>query len=255
MWLFATLVMVYTCIAASYRYDAQNLYAFDINLNTAAGAYFLNEEDIRNYLNELKITPGKTQMNKIYLAQLERMIESNGYVRSAEVYIDALSTLHVSVQQRNPVLRIMNSNNVSYYVDESASKMPLHPKFTARVLVAGGHISANDRQTDTLGQKQLNDLVFLTNEILRDDFFARMIEQIWVDENQEIHLVPMIAQQDILLGNAQQIDSKLQNLKAFYLNANPGLLNNYSIINLKFNNQVIATKRNSSTQNINNTQH
>jgi hypothetical protein len=83
----------------------------------------------------------------------------------------------------------------------------------------------------------------LTNNILGDDFNARMIQQIWVDEVHNIHLVPMVAQQDILFGNEQQMEAKLSNLKRFYLNADAGKINTYSKLNLTFNNQVIATKR------------
>jgi cell division protein FtsQ len=128
--------------------------------------------------------------------------------------------------------------------------MPLHPKFTARVIVASGQVLASNRLQDTVGQKQLNDLVFLTNEILQDDFLSHLIVQIWVDDNQEIHLIPMIAQEDILLGTITDANSKLQNLKSFYTQTNSNQLNNYSLINLKFKNQVVATKR-SNTQKTN----
>lgn len=242
-WLAASVVLMYVCVAASYRFDAQYVSAVSIILNKDADVFFLNEQNIQSYLDELSITSGETKLNDIDLAQLERMIESNGYVRDAEVYIDALAGLHVSVEQRVPVLRIMNNNGVSYYVDSLGNKMPLHPKFTPRVIVACGLISANDQITDTAGQKQLLDLVCLTNNILGDDFNARMIQQIWVDEVHNIHLVPMVAQQDILFGNEQQMEAKLSNLKRFYLNADAGKINTYSKLNLTFNNQVIATKR------------
>ncbi len=250
-WLLSALVLIYVSIAASYRFDAQTLTAVDITLNKDAGVFFLNEENIEAYLNELQIKTGESKLNEIDIAQLERMIESNGYVQQADVYIDAVSGLHVKVLQRVPVLRIINNNGVSYYTDAFGNKMPLHPKFTARVLVAGGHIIANNRYTDTLGQKQIDDLVLLANEVLKDDFFARMIEQIWVDDNEEIHLIPMIANQDILLGNANQIENKLLNLKSFYLNADAGIINTYSALNLKFNDQVIATKQNTNKNSIN----
>jgi cell division protein FtsQ len=222
----------------------------EILLNKNASVYFLTEEDITSYLNELSIHQGTTRIRDIDLAQLERMIESNGYVADAEVYIDALCKLHVLVEQRVPVLRIMNSSGVSYYVDASGNKMPLHPKFTARVIVASGQVLASNRLQDTVGQKQLNDLVFLANEILQDDFLSHLIVQIWVDDNQEIHLIPMIAQEDILLGTITDANSKLQNLKSFYTQTNSNHLNNYSLINLKFKNQVVATKR-SNTQKTN----
>jgi cell division protein FtsQ len=250
-WLLTAVILIYVTIAASYRYDAQTLASINILLNKDAGVYFLSEENIEAYLHELSIKEGVSKLNEIDISQLEHMIESNGYVDDADVFIDALSGLHVQVKQRVPILRIMNNNGVSYYADNCGNKMPLHPKFTARVIVATGHIFANNRFNDTLGQKQFNDLILLTNEILKDDFFAHMIEQIWVDENDEIHLIPMIANQDILLGNTQQIESKLQNLKCFYLNADAARINTYSVVNLKFNDQVIATKRYNNKNNTN----
>ncbi len=243
-WLAGALMLVYVTIAASYVVDKLLVSDVHIALNKNASVYFLNESDIQEYLKELRIEQGVTHIGDIDLSRLERMIESNPYVADAEVYVDALSTLQVRVEQRVPVLRIMNSSGVSYYTDAQGNKMPLHPNFTARVIVAAGQVIASDRIGDTLGKKQLSDLVFLTENILSDEFFSHLIEQIWVDENQEIHIVPMIAQQDVLIGTVNDAKTKLQNLKSFYTKTDACRLNNYSQLNLKFKNQVVATKRN-----------
>lgn len=242
-WLASAVALLYVTIAASIVVDELAVSEININLNKNAKVYFLNEADITGYLDELNVKQAITPVGDIDLRQLERMIESNPYVADADVYVDALSRLQVRVEQRVPVLRIMNSNGVSYYSDARGNKMPLHPKFTPRVIVAAGQVTASDRVEDTTGQKQLNDLVWLTENLLSDEFFSHLIEQIWVDENQEIHIIPMIAQQDILLGTVDDVNIKLQNLKSFYTKTDVCRLNNYSQLNLKFKNQIVAVKK------------
>ena len=48
----------------------------------------------------------------------------------------------------------------------------------------------------------------------------------------------------VLFGTPVEIDNKFQKFKAFYkIIKRDSLLENYSLINLKYNNQVVATKR------------
>ncbi len=47
----------------------------------------------------------------------------------------------------------------------------------------------------------------------------------------------------VLFGKPIAIENKFQKFKAFYkLTKQKGLLSNYSLVNLEFNNQVVATK-------------
>src|SRR6185295_12746991 len=82
-------------------------------------------------------------VNAIDYHKLESIIESNPFVESAQVFVDANENIEVSVKQRLPILRIINNQSVSYYLDNHGRRMPLSSKFTARVPVATGFIFTN----------------------------------------------------------------------------------------------------------------
>ena len=47
----------------------------------------------------------------------------------------------------------------------------------------------------------------------------------------------------ILIGKLNNLDLKIKNFKAFYINASANqILNKYSVINLQFDNQVVCIK-------------
>jgi cell division protein FtsQ len=70
-----------------------------------------------------------------------------------------------------------------------------------------------------------------------------MFEQIYVGDDFEIELIPKVGNHKILIGNIENLDDKFSRLLLFY---KQGLMRkgweNYSVINLKFKNQVVCTK-------------
>jgi len=72
--------------------------------------------------------------------RLEVVLEKDPLILNADVFVDARNVVRIEVEQRQPVLRIIDRNGLNYYLDERGFKMPLSPHFAARVLVASGSI-------------------------------------------------------------------------------------------------------------------
>ena len=71
------------------------------------------------------------------------------------------------------------------------------------------------------------------------------IEQLYVNKEFEIELIPRVGNHRIVVGDATDIKTKLDKLKVFYdKGLNKTGWNEYSVINLKFANQVVCKKRN-----------
>ena len=75
-------------------------------------------------------------------------------------------------------------------------------------------------------------------------FWKKQIEQLYVNSKQEYELIPRVGAHLILLGEADEFDRQLDQLWAFYQQGlnNVGW-NRYEIINLKFRNQIVCTKK------------
>ena len=83
----------------------------------------------------------------------------------------------------------------------------------------------------------------LAKFIVADTFWNAQAEQIYVNENQELELIPRIGNHRIVIGDAENLAEKFNRLMIFYTQGlNKTGWNNYSVINLKYRNQVVCTK-------------
>lgn len=183
-------------------------------------------------------------VREIDVARVERVLENDPFVLNADVFVDAKNQVHIEIEQREPILRIIDKNGLNYYLDKYGKKMPLSKHFTARVLVATGNIPPFDPKSLQRKGHVLKDLFELTNIILKDDFLKPMMEQIYVNNSNEYELSPNLGDQKIILGKLDHIDDKIFYLKTFYKEAIPYKgWQKYKTINLKFKGQVVAGKR------------
>lgn len=205
---------------------------------------FIEREEIDEILKVNQgILIGKV-MDQINLNEIERNIKANPYIASAKVFGDMNGIIHIEIEQREPVLRIINSGGQDFYVDREGLKMPVSTNFTADVLVANGNIGEffNGR-LDTLRSSLAEDLYETALFISADTLWDAQIEQLYVAENKDIELVPRVGNQRIILGDADSLHVKMRNLREFYKQAMPTVgWDAYKTINIKYTNQVVCER-------------
>jgi cell division protein FtsQ len=229
---------------------------FRINIEDEEQRNFVDRTDIIQLLNSKSKKIKGTRMAEINTAVLENIINTNPYIKQAQVYSTIDGWVQIDVQQRIPVLRIINSVNESFYVDNTGNFMPLSDKFSEPVLVANGFLF------DTYVQKHVRDssayikgdsiarlntidqVYYLANYINADTLCSSLIEQIYVNAFQEIELVPRLGNHIIILGDITDLDEKMKKLVVFYRQGlNEAGWDQYETVNLKFKKQVVCKKR------------
>jgi len=184
-----------------------------------------------------------TELDRLEVERVEMVLEEDPFVADADAYVDQADTLRVKIQQRAPVVRVLDYRGGNYYLDESGAKMPPSKHFTARTPVATGNIPLY--AADFMEQKKhaLKDLLYIIQSLRDDKFFAGFIQQIHVNNAGEYILTPLIGDQLIMLGDTSRLEEKLDNLKIFYKEAMPYAgWGKYRIINLKYEGQVVARR-------------
>jgi cell division protein FtsQ len=218
-----------------------------------SGNYFIEPRDIVELLNTSAGKVKNREMMDINLSLLEKTVYTNPFIAKAEVYTTIDGFVNINVWQRNPVLRIVNFDNEHYYIDDDGGFMPVTDKFTSMVPIATGYIFDKFAQRNLdfavpfLGDSTSKPMLVQLNEIsqflLHNEFWDAQIEQIYVNENHEIELIPRVGNHSILIGSSENLELKMNNLYIFYTQGiNKKGWENYSSINLKYNNQVICTK-------------
>lgn len=192
------------------------------------------------------------KLKDINIHQLENSLKSNPFIEFAKVYADMDGIVHVEVRQRIPLLRVINRANVQFYIDEKGNKMPLSENFTANVLVANGLIDEDfSGKVDTLNTKLAKDLYRMALFIKADTLWNNQIEQLYVDVKGDIELTPRVGNHEIILGDADSLQTKFKNLLIFYKKAMPKVgWDTYKTINLKYANQVVCVKSDNGNNNI-----
>jgi len=231
--------------------------SLDIKVNQDDDLYFLDKMDIHQLIKDRGDSIIGQPKSTINVPELENALNSHPDISNSEVYITVNGEVKVKVTQRKPVLRIFNANGESYYLDSEGTLMPLSDKYTAKVLIANGFImepyanrymySVEQITTDSAmnAKSMLDDLYAMANYINADEFWQAQIQQIYVNSEKDMELVPRVGDQKIIFGDTTAMDEKFKKLFTFYqqgLNTT-GWWDKYSTINLKFKNQIVCTKK------------
>jgi len=168
----------------------------------------------RNYLGyDLEMS----SIRDLDLMDMEAMLEADERIKGAEVYIDNKDRLHISIVQRVPILRVFSKANTTYYIDVDGNQIPAYRGATIRVPVASGNIE--DYDPTLLEEKKdsrLKDVFKLAKYIHEDEFLAALIEQIDVQENGEVMMVPKVGRQKLDFGLVENMEERFEKLKVLY---------------------------------------
>lgn len=242
LWLLAALLVVVLFVAAMQHKKNDLCKGTKININTNHLNSFITEKEVDDIVNASN-TVTELSIKNISIANIETAIKRNAWVKNAEVYFDNSDVLNIDIEQRNPIARVFTVNETSSYIDENGFRLPTKNNATARVLVITNFPSGNATlaQADSM---MLQNVTALSNYIYTDSFLNAQIAQVNITTNGNFELVPTIGNQIIKIGNATNLKEKFDRLITFYKKAwLQNGMETYSIIDVRFNNQVVATKK------------
>jgi len=200
---------------------------------------------ITSHFDTLKGRPATT----IDPNAVELWLSENPYVLSAEAHLDLKHTLHIEVTQEQPLFRIFRASGSSCYLSKSGRIIPLRDGIPVRVPVLSGFLGEVPLTGQHINEERNPRLMAahrLGLLLTQDSFLRLLVSQVYIGSNGDISMEPRIARHSILLGDTTSIENKLENLVAFY---KQGLIrgpwDRYEVINLKYKDQVVCTKRKS----------
>jgi len=140
-------------------------------------------------------------------------------IEKSEVFYTLDGVLNAKVKQRQPIARVYDNGTV-YYMDTQGKKMPLSSSYSARVPLLKGECNK-----------------------YWEDTYRLMMFKVMVKNNGEYQFLMRIPHFTVLFGRFEDEQMKKANLKAFYKQLEKmNLLNEYSIVNLKYTNQVVCKR-------------
>jgi len=202
---------------------------------------FLDEGEIAGMIEKSGLPIIGHRLSSIDINQLEAKLSSFTTLNNVEIFrkveskgMSFTGKLIISVDQRTPVLRIKNATE-DYYLDAEGVKIPTSPKYVERILIATGTIPDESIKKN---------LLKMTDFVNKNQFWSAQVEQVFIQANGEILLVPQVGDCLIEFGTPEDYEIKFRNLKAVYQEGfkNRGW-NRYRLMSVKYRNQVVCTKK------------
>jgi cell division protein FtsQ len=217
----------------------------DVKIKDSEVARLIAPADIGRMIEQSKIAGKGKPLNDGVVKKTFRLVKSKSSVKDAVVYRTGDSILHVEIEQRMPVMRILTSAG-SCYLDSEGIAFPVSARYAYDVPLITGRM-----QLPAEG-KMLKDSVFASglltfvDYISKDPFWNAQIQQIDVDENKNVEFAVCSDSHLIRFGQIRGYEEKLDNLLTFYRKVNPYYREKgsapYTVLDLRFSKQIVAVK-------------
>ena len=251
--------VLYTILSKDQKYE-KVVYQIEYPSDT-----LFSEKQLAEYVKKNCVPVIGKPFDSVKLTDFEQIVDKYPYLEDADV-INNKGTLIVKARQEKIVAKVFNKNNEQFLLAESGKLVPSSNNSAGRVIVVSGYISYKYiknywvRETkDTSATKSnapkyhntLYSIWRIARFIENDPFWKAQIGQIYVDENQEIELVPTVGEHVILFGRIKSsedvnkaIAEKFGYLKKVYTQGFKVTgWEKYKTINLKFGTEIPCEKR------------
>lgn len=235
--LLTTLILLFFVSATLYtrgNAEKEKCQKVDVYIHDSLDVTFINRREVLALVRESGCNPIGKQVCSINTEALEKALKKNPRIKRAECFKTTDGNVKVEVYQRVPVMRVMSMFG-NYYIDSEAEIMPVSINYSVFVPLASGFISE---------KFATNELFKLALFLQENEFWNAQISQIYVHPNNDISFIPRVGDQEILIGSLDNLEDKLSTLMSLYQNGFNELgWNRYKKINLKYEHQVICTKK------------
>ena len=181
------------------------------------------------------------------LDRIEKIICSHSAVRDCESWLTDDGILHVSLSQRQPVVRFQDGQN-GYYADATGYLFPLQSKGSVQVPVVDGilpiHVDRGYKGMleDEAENAWLNRILHLIN-YMKGTLWEENISQITVNKDGDLVLFPREGKERFLFGSPTRVEEKFGLMAAYYESVvpsrDPGY---YSLVDVRHRKQLVCRK-------------
>jgi len=226
--------------STSYKANRSACTGINVNFEKISSEAFLTKNDIIKAVEANYNTPvtGRN-LRTIDLTEVEEATKKIPFVKLADAFFDIKNTLNVNIIEKCPLVRVINSSNVSYYIDNEGNKFEVSPNFTVRVVLASGFISDDGLLNAPINSNIDKSIFELVSFMDASPLWKAMTEQIYVEANGDFVLIPKVGDFEILLGKVEDLELKFKKLENFY-KKDIDIKEPIATVNLKYSNQVLC---------------
>lgn len=207
-----------------------------------AGVGFVNADSLTAELMPILGNLTSRRLAELNLGAMRDYIAGLDKIEHAEVIRLNNNKLRINVTPMLPVARVWPDKGHSYYVNREGKHIAASHRYRVDVPQLSGSLPEGTSPAAFLP---------LLDYLNAHSDMKRMITMISVADSSNIILVPAVRGHVINLGDASAIDDKFERLRVFYREVLPVKgWDCYDTISLKWNNQIVATRRHNKLPNL-----
>lgn len=239
-WLILILLIVYACGITIWAHSESRRYGcagIEITIDDATSADSVTQ---RGVMEELSRYPRKIvgePLATIDTRHLEKYLGGFSNFEDVECTLTTARKLNVKVQPMVPAIRVFDGDK-SYYINKDGKAIESKPNFFVDVPVVAGNFHPGFTPMQVLP---------LVRFIERDKVLGKLVGMIEAKDADNLILVPRIHGHVINFGDTTRLEEKRRALLTVYRKVMPYKgWNEYDTISVKFQGQVVATRRDKS---------
>lgn len=208
---------------------------------------FVSPDDIRDWMEDYGTYLG-LRLDSVDLHRVEEIIDRKSAVRKSQAWLTGDGVLHVSITQREPVVRLQSAAG-GFYVDREGFLFPLQNRHTVRVPVVDGAIPVAlekgfKGEPQTEAEKQwIQSLLNLVRYLGDRKEWNDLVGQITVRKDGNLVLIPREGSERFVFGSPTGIDAKFGRIRKYYEGVAPLQETPYKSVDVRFDGQIICKRK------------
>jgi cell division protein FtsQ len=244
LWIVPGTGILVLLVAAISRKNHKTCQGVEVTIKGVDNYYFLGKQDILRIIAPDKDnSPTGRPLSSFDLHRLEGSLRRNAWVKNAELFFDNNGVLRVNIEEREPAARLFTVSGKSFYIDSSGVQLPLSDKMRVKLPVYTGFPTDKTilKGSDSLLMQQIKQV---NRYLYKNLFWMAQIAQVDINAAGTFEMIPVVGNHVIVFGDGNDCEIKFHRLWLFYrqVAANTGF-DKYSIVNVQYEKQVVATKR------------
>lgn len=243
-------IMVVLGFVGSMR-SAASCEALEVKFTLEETPGLVSEADIRSAIGAESGPLVGDPLNEIDSRKVENAVISLPHVKRAAVYKTIDKRLLVEIDEREPMLRLIDMHGTHALLDTEGYLMPLSHNTAPRLPVVSGLFSIPPKAVkacahvgDSLMDTRLESIYYFSQVITQDAFWKAQLQHTEVNMYGDFIAYPLVGGHTINFGPAEELERKLGMLKTLYTQGlGTSNWNKYSAINLKYRDQIVCTKK------------
>ena len=207
---------------------------------------FISPEDIKDWMADYGTYLG-LRLDSVDLKKVEAVIDGKSAVRKSQAWLTDDGVLHVSITQREPVVRFQGASG-GFYADADGYLFPLQNRHTARVPIVDGALPIKlgkgykGLPETEKEQEWVASMLGLVRYLGARKEWNDLVGQITVRQDGNLVLIPREGTERFLFGGPTGVDAKFERIRKYYEGVAPTRETPYRTVDVRFDGQIICTK-------------